>query len=271
MPNELKINNGAEVIGSISLGSGTTTNAVIQRRQTPAVSSGSGATIYSTIFAAGNGIGNTSPYTMRDDHGATIELRAGTPTSDQYGGGIFISANGHTSALGNGNAIVFRNRTGVDTYTERMRIAKDGKVGINSSSPNAQLTVQTSVGGLGLNVTDATGSDLNVTPGVSSGVVRVGPSVGQMAFYANGSEAMRIDTDLQVGIGVTTIGARLHVNGSIRVDNQAYVSVLGTNTGTPTQYYGSDGSIYLSDPAYWLKIFLDDSSTNYYIPVYIST
>jgi len=269
MSNEFKINNGVEVVGSIEIGSGTTTNAVIQRRQTPAVSSGSGATIYSTIFAAGNGIGNTSPYTMRDDHGATIELRAGAPASDQYGGGIFINANGHTGALVNGNAIVFRNRTGTDTYTERMRIARDGNVGIGSTTPNAKLTVITAAGSNGLNVSDGSDSDFIVVPGVSSGVARVGPGAGQMAFYANGSEAMRIDNGTQVGINVTTVSAKFHLNGTIRIDSQAVTNPLGTNSGVPTNYYGAFGSNYLGEPSTWLTINLD--GTDYFLAAYIAT
>lgn len=270
MSNEFKINNGVEVVGSIEIGSGTTTNAVIQRRQTPAVSSGSGATIYSTIFAAGNGIGNTSPYTMRDDHGATIELRAGAPASDQYGGGIFISANGHTTSLGNGNAIIFRNRTGTDTYTERMRIARDGNVGIGSTTPNSKLTVITTPGTNGLNVSDGSASDFIVVPGVSSGVARVGPSAGAIAFYSNNLESIRIDSSQNIGINTTSPSAKLHINGTIQIDNQTG-GVPPTTSGSVflSEYYGgggSGGAYYLSEPTVWLTINLDGST--YYIPAY---
>jgi hypothetical protein len=211
MSNEFKINNGVEVVGSIEIGSGTTTNAVIQRRQTPAVSSSGGATIHSTIFGAGTGISNVSPYTMIDDNGATIELRAGAPASDQYGGGILITANGNTSPLGDGNAIVFRNRTGVDTYTERMRIVADGNVGIGSTTPNSKLTVVTTAGTYGLNVSDGDSSDFVIVPGVDTGVVRVGPEKGDMAFYTQNVERIRIDMDGNVVIGSTTPNSKLTV------------------------------------------------------------
>ena len=113
--------------GMISIGRTTTSQAVIQRAQTPA-----GA--YSTILAAGTGIVDTFPYTMADGHGATVEMRAGDPISDQYGGGILITANGNTSPLGEGNAIVFKNRTGTNTYTERMRITYDGNIQLGQRS-----------------------------------------------------------------------------------------------------------------------------------------
>jgi hypothetical protein len=120
--------------GMISIGRTTTSQAVIQRAQTPTGS-------YSFILASGTGIVDTFPYTMADGHGATVEMRAGDPTSDQYGGGILITANGNTSPLGEGNAIVFKNRTGTNTYTERMRITHDGKIGIGTSSPASLLDV----------------------------------------------------------------------------------------------------------------------------------
>ena len=178
--------------GIISIGRSTTSQAVIQRAQAPA-----GA--YSTILAAGTGIVDTFPYTMTDSHGATIDMRGGDPTSDQYVGGIIFSANGNTSPLGEGNAIVFKNRTGVSTYTERMRITHDGNVGIGVSSPTTKL----------------------------------------------------------------------HVDGTVRIDNQGGSSINTLGSATPSNYYGggsSGGVDYLSDPAIWLKINLD--GTEYFFPGY---
>jgi hypothetical protein len=126
--------NAITASGILSIGRTTTSQAVIQRAQTPA-----GA--YSTILAAGTGIVDTFPYTMADGHGATIDMRGGDPTSDQYVGGIIFSANGNTSPLGDGNAIVFKTRTGTNTYTERMRITHDGNVGIGTNEPTTLLHV----------------------------------------------------------------------------------------------------------------------------------
>jgi hypothetical protein len=130
----LNVTGSVSSAGIVSIGRTTTSQAVIQRPQTPA-----GA--YSFILASGTGIVDTFPYTMTDAHGATLEMRAGPPASDQYAGGILITANGNTSPLGEGNAIVFKNRTGTNTYTERMRIKHDGKVGIGTSSPASLLDV----------------------------------------------------------------------------------------------------------------------------------
>ena len=131
---DVQITGSLSTKGTFSVGRITTSNAVIQRAQTPAGS-------YSTIFAAGTGIVDTFPYTQLDTHGATIDMRAGDPASDQYTGGILITANGNTSPLGEGNAIVFKNRSGTNTYTERMRITHDGNVGINKEDPEYSLDI----------------------------------------------------------------------------------------------------------------------------------
>jgi hypothetical protein len=178
--------------GIISIGRSTTSQAVIQRAQTPAGS-------YSTILASGIGVADTYPYTPADEHGATIDIRAGDPTSDPYGGGIVFIANGNTSPLDTGNAIIFKNRTGVSTYTERMRITYDGNVGIGVSNPTTKL----------------------------------------------------------------------HVDGTVRIDNQGGGTVSVVGSAAPNDYYGgglSGGAHYLSDPAVWLKINLD--GTDYYFPGY---
>jgi len=146
------------VAGRVSIGRTTTSQAVIQRAQTPA-----GA--YSFILASGTGIADTFPYTMIDGHGATIDMRAGDPSSDQFGGGIIITANGNTSPLGEGNAIVFKNRVSFNTYTERMRILFDGTVGIGVSSTSGKLHIQgagTTSGTNALYISNATPSPLLV-------------------------------------------------------------------------------------------------------------
>lgn len=70
----------------------------------------------------------------------------------------------------------------------------------------------------------------------------------------------------RVGINVSSPSAGLHIDTSIRVDNQTGTPPGGTQPGTPLNYYGVDGATYLSDPNNWLKIDIDGNT--YYIPVY---
>jgi hypothetical protein len=187
--NDVKITGSLSTKGIFSVGNTTTTNSVIQRAQAPAGS-------YSFIFAGGTGLVDTYPYTMADTHAATMELRAGDPTTDQYGGGIIFSANGHTSPLGEGNAVIFKTRSGVNTYSEKMRISSNG-VGIGTNAPNAVL----------------------------------------------------------------------HVDGTVRIDNQTGTPLSpGGSAGVVNQYWGTEDGVFLSTPTVWLKINIGGS--DYYFPGY---
>ena len=66
--------------------------------------------------------------------GALIQLGAGDPTSDTYGGYIKYFAHGHTSpnSSGVGNQHVFYTRSAANTNTERLRITSGGQVNILS-------------------------------------------------------------------------------------------------------------------------------------------
>jgi hypothetical protein len=77
-----------------------------------------------------------------------------------------------------------------------------------------------------------------------------------------------VSTD-NVGIGVSSPTTKLHVDGTVRIDNQGGSTVNIVGSSTPNNYYGggsSGGANYLSDPVIWLKINLD--GTDYYFPGY---
>jgi hypothetical protein len=90
-----------------------------------------------------------------------------------------------------------------------------GSVGINTTNPTSKLAIHTTPNTTALGITDETASDFLITPGVSSGVCRVGPATGAMALYAAGSERARIDSSGRVLIGTSSDsgGALLQVNG----------------------------------------------------------
>lgn len=227
----------------VSVGRSSTSNAVIQRAQTPAGS-------YSFIFAGGTGFSDVYPLSLTDSNGAIMELKAGDPTTDFYSGGIVFTANGHASPLLTGNAILFRNRTGVNTYTERLRIHGNGDVSINEPSPAAKLHIK------GSGTTAATN---NIYAANASNVA--------LFIVGDGGDVL---VPGNLGIGTNAPQTKLHLDGSIRIDNQTG-GTPGSTIAAPalSGYYGggaSGGTEYLSDPTVWLKIDIDGSP--YYIPAY---
>ena len=120
------------------------------------------------------------------------------------------------NTIANSPDLTFSGPTGYQWYvngTERARITSGGNllVGTTSNANNAKIKGQVSAGSLALELTDASTSDFWVTPGVSSGVCRVGPGSGAMAFYTANAERMRIDSSGNVGIGTSSPAAGLDV------------------------------------------------------------
>jgi hypothetical protein len=147
---------------------------------------------------------------------------------DATGSALIASGGGVTAEFGCSSGGGWLNASGANPMrfaidqNERMRIDSSGNVGIGKTTGiTHKLEIQTTAGGLALNITDATASDFVVSPGVSSGVVRVGPSAGAMALYTSNAERMRIDTsgNLLVGRTSSSIYALLDVAGAIRVNN----------------------------------------------------
>lgn len=87
---------------------------------------------------------------------------------------------------------------------EVARFNSSGNLGLGSSTPTSKLQINVSAGTAALNITDASSSDFQITPAVTSAVCRVGPSAGAMAFYSNNTERMRIESNGDVIVGATS-------------------------------------------------------------------
>jgi hypothetical protein len=79
-----------------------------------------------------------------------------------------------------------------------------GRVGIGTTSPGSKLSISTAANSPALDITDASTSDFLITPGVSSGVCRVGPVTGAMALYTGNAERARIDTSGRLLVGTSS-------------------------------------------------------------------
>ena len=71
-----------------------------------------------------------------------------------------------------------------------------------------------------------------------------------------------------VGIGTASPSTKLHVDGTVRIDNQNSSTPTGPNVsaGTVSNYWGAADGTFLSTPNTWLKINL--SGNDYYLPAY---
>lgn len=123
---DVNVSTGHLQAQDLNIGLVANTYPIIQR----AVQS-SGSQSVSITGGSGYTENTTSDHTLVDAReGAMIQLGAGNPATDPYGGYIKYFAHGSTSpnSSGVGNQHVFYTRSAVDTNTERLRITSTGLV-----------------------------------------------------------------------------------------------------------------------------------------------
>ena len=174
------------------------------------------------------GIGTSSPSELLSLEGVVgpnadapyLALSSGRPT-DRYSA---IGLNrGNTS---NQVGLSFYTTNNLDTPTEKMRIDSSGNVGIGTSSlgytgfadnltiadsSNGGLTIRTGASAQGaIYFSDTTGDVV----GQYAGFLVYNQSGNHMAFGTSSTEAMRIDSSGNVGIGTSSPNTTLNVNGT---------------------------------------------------------
>lgn len=251
-------------VGDVHLATTYNNNAAAFRFHTKTAASKSTSNERMTITGDGNvGISTTSP-------GAKLDVAGNIRTSTYY------NFNGNPSIPTTTTAAIFDQsgvgptitglnvtfRAGNPTPAEVMRVTSNGNVGINTTSPGAKLHIDagadanpkfiignSSIGGdevfqrwaytTGL----ASNYRMDLSQVVTSGVVRYSfDLVNNSTAYNN---TLVLDRG-NVGIGVTTPSAKLHVNGETRATAFTNAGALGTGANNArnhfTQYNaGTDG------------------------------
>jgi len=140
--------------------------------------------------------------------------------------------------------LIFSNWTG-GAFTEHLRIMADGNVGIGTTAPTNDLSIDVPISttqGMSLDYSGEAKAGFLLAP--STGEVRMGAinSTGDyfVTLYADNAEAMRIDKDGNVGIGTTSPDRLLTTSGAGTVlhhmnatdSNQSYTQYTNSTTGT---------------------------------------
>ena len=226
------------------------------------------------ITSSGNvGIGTSSPgdtleiSKVSSNHGIKL-----TRTGTSSGSASLQVQSGGKLAITSGSDFAINTPSATDALVVK---ATTGNVGIGTSSPNSYWAaannlvvngssdsgisiVSGSASTGGLVFADGTGSSENIV-----GAVRYDHSTNAMKFRVNSSEAIRIDSSGNVGIGTSSPGAKLEVNGSFSSNG---ITDTADNEVIQTDSSGLGGANYNQ------LIFQNEASpNNHYIISYGSS
>jgi hypothetical protein len=225
------------------------------------------AIIRRTVVSGSNGIriqGNTSDTINTDAAAGAYIAVGGGVIGDTFEGNIDIVAYGG-NVDANRNQIKFSNRSGVDTIQERMRINKDGNVGIGTSDPLAKLSIIDEDGGQAMlqirnYSTAATGAFSNAYTaeirGASSGTQMHGMLIHlNETGYTTDRRTLDVSdyngvfasfTNGRVGIGTVSPSTKLEV---VKQGNSSGGTMMlsGSKTNSSVKYGYMTGAHYTSD------------------------
>ena len=234
------------------------------------------------------GIGTPSPTRALDVYNSGSQIVAqfsssnATSTRIKFSDANTGAENVNIGAIGTRMAMWTNN-------AERISILSGGSVGIGTTSPVRDLQVgnltSTSTAtpitlSLGGTYSSTAGSNVKLRVyeesggaiggmSVSSGQMEVNTwSSGKIAFYRGTTQTMIIGSDGNVGINQSSPAAKLHVNGTLRVDNAGSAPAVNTpfDAGSVEGYYGGTQTNILGRPDEWLAVNV--SGVNYVIPLY---
>jgi hypothetical protein len=226
-------------LGTIGGGTSTATPNSINLTSTFSNSAGSNLKLKLFEDTGGNiyGLGvSNNQMDFNVPSGATYRFYTGAAT---FSSNVGIATTTIGSRLQvNGNAAIGYSAS---TAAPTNGLAVSGNVGIGTTSPLGNLDVSTS-GNTAINITAGSTALSRLIFGTTSGNSRGfidydnTSSVRAMIFRTNESERMRITSGGNIGIGTTTIGSTLQVNGNAAIGYSA-------STAAPTNGLAVSGNI----------------------------
>ena len=194
-----------------------------------------GKTYYS-VYKNSNGdvgIGTTAPtaqsnYRFLQVNGSASAVIEATVGGTRIGGFDSASSVLYVGTIGS-YPVVFR--TAVD---EKMRISSNGNVGIGTSSPSAKLELYDG----NFKISDGN----RIIFGTSD--PQIYGNSGVLTFRTNSSDRMYLDTNGNVGIGITSPSRKLDVNGDANIGTNL---VVGSGIYNANYYAGSSTATYFKN------------------------
>lgn len=227
-------------VGSVAYGFIGNTNTGMWSPSSDAIAFSTAGSERLRVDASGNvGVGTASPLTRLNLEGGSFLLRGGTidigPTAGANGAARISSSLANVVE----GTLIFSTQNSSAAMTERMRIDSAGNVGIGITSvtPIFGTTVKVYNAGSG-GTLEVGGATINARffGSEGAGIAGVGTTTNTaFNFITNDAERARIDSSGNVGIGTSSPGARLDVNGG----------TLGGTAGNSLnlgRFFGSTGN-----------------------------
>jgi hypothetical protein len=168
--------------------------------------------------------------------------------------GVFLGydADENAGTIGGANFLTFQTYNAANAWGERMRIDREGRVGIGTTSPTFPLCVSAN-----------SGTDVALVSAIAGGAYFGAVGVKPVIFQNNDLERMRIDGAGNVGIGTSAPSARL----SVSKGSTGLIASISDGIAQTLQVSSGSGYIGFLNPNYGAITFRDPTDVSEFMRV----